>query len=84
MAVALSLVPLLARPTPFVMDDAYRDAELEIGDRWQTEAQIEIDGILVIGRGLLVGRLGRDKRGRATKRSPIKNGKQDYREEGQR
>lgn len=57
LAVALMLANLLERPTAFAMDDAFRDAELEIADRWQRDPRIEIAGIVAKGKGLLVGRL---------------------------
>lgn len=57
LAIAPSLLPLLKRRAPFVMDDACRDAELEVGVRWQREPQIRVDGIVIVGRGLLIGHL---------------------------
>lgn len=57
LAVAPLAAKLVQRPTPFVMDDAFRDAELEIGHRWQNDPQIHVSGIAAIGKGMLVGRL---------------------------
>jgi FkbM family methyltransferase len=55
LAVAPLMAPLLTRATPFVMHDAFRDAELEIGRRWQADPAIKVDGILAIGKGILLG-----------------------------
>ena len=57
LAIVPSLAPLLKRRVCFVMDDAYRDAELEVGARWEKESQIGVDGIVLLGRGLLIGQL---------------------------
>lgn len=37
------------------LDDALRDSELEIARRWRELPQVEIEGIRLIGHGLLVG-----------------------------
>jgi predicted O-methyltransferase YrrM len=57
LAIAPLVARLIRRSTPFVMDDAFRDAELEIGHRWQNDAHIRVSGIAAIGKGLLVGQL---------------------------
>ena len=59
LAIAIEIAPLLNRRTPFVMDDAFRDAELEIAGRWRADPQIEVDGLLILGRGFLMGHLRR-------------------------
>jgi predicted O-methyltransferase YrrM len=45
----------LATNTPFVLDDALRDGELEVAQRWGWLAYIRVDGIRLIERGLLTG-----------------------------
>jgi hypothetical protein len=45
------------QPAAFAMYDALRDAELEIGDRWQRYPGVEVEGIVAIGAGLLIGRV---------------------------
>ena len=57
-AVAPIVAPLLSGGVPFAMDDAFRDAELEIARHWQRDATIRLKGIVAIGKGLLVGRIG--------------------------
>jgi hypothetical protein len=42
------------------MDDALYDVSLEIGDRWRKDPRIELEGILGVGRGLLIGNLRSD------------------------
>ncbi|CAN5261501.1 hypothetical protein BH10PSE9_BH10PSE9_04050 [soil metagenome] len=56
LAIAPTLSGLMDRPVPFVMHDALRDAELDIGDRWQRQPGVQIQGIVAVGMGLLVGR----------------------------
>jgi len=41
----------------FFLDDALRDAELEIAQRWSRFSNVRIDGIYLIGKGLLVGQV---------------------------
>lgn len=47
--------PHLARNAHFVMDDAFREKELFAGCLWEKEG-FQIDGVVMVGEGLLVGR----------------------------
>lgn len=58
LAVIPLVAPLLERVVPFAMHDAYRDAEMEIARHWERDPRIHLDGMVAIGKGLLVGRLG--------------------------
>jgi hypothetical protein len=57
----LAIVPIVSgfidQPAAFAMYDALRDAELEIGDRWQRYPGVQLEGIVAIGAGLLIGRV---------------------------
>ena len=47
----------LAPGSPFYLDDALRDRELEVGQLWSTMSGISIEGIVFVGHGLLTGRI---------------------------
>lgn len=55
LATAPSLIGLVPTGTTFALDDAFRDAELEVGRRWDTEDRLRLAGILPLGTGLLLG-----------------------------
>jgi hypothetical protein len=61
--VRLATLPLVQAvlPTgvsvPFFLDDALRDDELAVAKRWAKMPGIELDGIHVVGEGLLAGRV---------------------------
>jgi hypothetical protein len=46
---------LLEAPAQFLLDDALRDVELEIGRTWASLPHVEVTGVRLIGRGLLHG-----------------------------
>lgn len=48
--------PWLSPGARFLLDDALRDGELEIARRWTLLPGIEVEGVLLKGQGLLVGR----------------------------
>jgi predicted O-methyltransferase YrrM len=41
-----------------VMDDALRDGELDVAARWESSGWIRVDGISLIGKGLLLATIG--------------------------
>ena len=41
----------------FILDDAWRDMELTIAERWQECDGIEVDGIALVGKGAVLGRI---------------------------
>jgi hypothetical protein len=47
----------IAPGSPFYLDDALRDRELEVGRLWSTIPGISIEGVVFVGRGLLTGRI---------------------------
>jgi predicted O-methyltransferase YrrM len=49
--------PYLADGATFVLDDALRDGELAIAASWRQLSYLRIDGLLLIEKGLLVGRV---------------------------
>jgi hypothetical protein len=49
----------LAPGSPFYLDDALRDRELEVGRLWSTVPGISVKGVYLVGHGLLTGRLER-------------------------
>lgn len=55
LAVLPATARLLTRTVNFVLDDAFRDAELDIAVRWRELKGITIHGILPLGNGLLMG-----------------------------
>lgn len=56
---AVELVrPYVRRGATLLLDDALRDAELIVAERWARADDVAIDGVALIGKGLLVGRLG--------------------------
>lgn len=59
LGVAAQLVAVLGgRRVEFAMDDAWRDAELEIARHWASTEGITVDGVMPVGKGLLVGFIG--------------------------
>jgi hypothetical protein len=58
LAAVPSLIDLVDPGTQFAMDDAFRDAELRIGELWQEHPDLRVDGVLALGAGLLVGSIG--------------------------
>jgi predicted O-methyltransferase YrrM len=54
----LPLVQEFVSPgSPFYLDDALRDRELEVGRLWSTMPNISVEGIFFVGHGLLTGRI---------------------------
>jgi predicted O-methyltransferase YrrM len=51
------LAPHLRAGTIVLLDDALRDDELVAGRRWRNERLVEVEGVALVGKGLLVGRL---------------------------
>jgi hypothetical protein len=51
----------VAPGSPFYLDDALRDRELEVGQLWSTIPGISVQGIFFVGHGLLTGRIGEAK-----------------------
>jgi predicted O-methyltransferase YrrM len=49
------LLPYLRFGTTVMLDDALRDEELTVARRWRDAGILEIDGIHMLGKGLLVG-----------------------------
>jgi Methyltransferase domain len=47
----------VAPGSPFYLDDALRDRELEVGGLWSTIPGISVEGIYFVGHGLLAGRI---------------------------
>ena len=57
---AVELVRRYVRGTAtLLLDDAFRDAELLVGQAWAREPDVSIDGIVLVGRGLLIGQIER-------------------------
>jgi hypothetical protein len=55
---AVELVrPFLRGRATLLLDDAFRDAELLIGEAWAREPDVTVAGIAIVGKGLLVARL---------------------------
>jgi predicted O-methyltransferase YrrM len=52
-----SILGHLSAGARFVLDDAYRDGELEIARMWQALPGIRIDGVVDIDHGQLIGRI---------------------------
>jgi predicted O-methyltransferase YrrM len=50
------VAPYAAKGCAFMLDDALRDAELRVAARWARLPWLEIDGLRVVGKGLLCGR----------------------------
>jgi len=51
---ALSVAEFLSPKAMIVLDDAWRDAELEVARRWALLPWLRVEGILPVGKGLLV------------------------------
>ena len=52
----IPLVRDFVRPgTVFFLDDALRDAELRVGHQWSSLPYIHVEGVYMVGKGLLVG-----------------------------
>lgn len=49
----------LPAPALFLMDDAWRDAELTIAERWRRMPGIEVQGIVPVGKGAIIGTVRR-------------------------
>ncbi len=47
--------PALRRPARFLLDDALRDRELAIARYWERLAGVHIEGVQLVGKGLLAG-----------------------------
>jgi Methyltransferase domain len=47
----------VASGSPFFLDDALRDRELEVGRLWSATPGISVEGIFFVGHGLLTGRI---------------------------
>lgn len=45
----------LRRPAQFLLDDAWRDTELSVAEAWLRQPGVRIDGVMLIGKGALVG-----------------------------
>jgi len=41
---------------PVVLDDALREAELGVARRWRDEGLLEVEGVVLVGKGLMIGR----------------------------
>jgi hypothetical protein len=41
----------------FILDDAVRDGELDVAKRWMSLTYLQVDGIRLIERGLLTGKV---------------------------
>jgi hypothetical protein len=76
------IVPLVRRhitePATFLLDDAWRDLELTVADRWSRLDGVEVHGIVAVGKGVVIGEItptgGRSKRqarGGTTARRPV-------------
>lgn len=48
---------VVASEARFYLDDALRDEELEIGQKWSRLPYLRIDGIHFVGKGMLIGRM---------------------------
>ncbi len=57
LAVLSQLIDHLNGNPVFLLDDAYRDVELSIASVWDQHPRIEVEGILPLGKGLLLGKL---------------------------
>jgi len=57
----LGVAPMVSRciasPAAFVLDDAFRDAELLIAQAWTETDGVRVDGVSMIGKGMLIGEL---------------------------
>src|SRR5258708_5668857 len=51
-------LPLMAPNATLFLDDALRDAELDIAASWSKLPRVHIAGIVLYGHGLLTGRVG--------------------------
>jgi hypothetical protein len=58
LAVLPSVCDLLEPGTRFGLDDAFRDAELQVARHWSDHPAITVLGIAAVGKGLLVGTAG--------------------------
>lgn len=54
----LAVLPRLAPGALFVLDDALRDGEIGVARRWALERSVRLQGVRLVGHGLLVGRVG--------------------------
>ena len=48
--------PFLRCPARLLLDDAFRDVELLIAEAWAEEPDVTVEGIAIVGKGLLVAR----------------------------
>jgi predicted O-methyltransferase YrrM len=48
---------LVAPGSPFYLDDALRDRELEVGRLWSAIPNISVEGVFFVGHGVLTGRI---------------------------
>jgi predicted O-methyltransferase YrrM len=53
----LSMRPFMSRDAVFFLDDALRDSEIETWRRWTGLPWVVLDGIVLVGHGLLQGRI---------------------------
>jgi predicted O-methyltransferase YrrM len=49
----------LADGAALILDDAYRDGELEVADRWARLPYVRVDGIVPVEKGVLLARVDR-------------------------
>jgi hypothetical protein len=54
--------PFVSPHASFVLDDALRDGELLVARRWRSLPYVEVDGIRMIEKGLLIGAILGQKR----------------------
>jgi predicted O-methyltransferase YrrM len=52
-----SVLPFLQEGAWFFMDDALRPSEIWAARRWASDPRLDIDGVVLVGKGLLVGRV---------------------------
>lgn len=53
----LSVSEHLSPGATVVLDDAWRDAELEVAQRWSSLPSLSVEGILPVGKGLLLAKV---------------------------
>lgn len=53
----LALRPFMSRDAIFFLDDAFRGSEIETSGRWEALPWVVLDGIVLVGHGLLQGRI---------------------------
>lgn len=53
----LCITPFLSKETTFILDDAFRSAELEVARRWSGLPNVVVDGLVFVDHGLMFGRV---------------------------